>query len=173
MKEMLYSSSDPLLETAILAVLVFFCVIIFVRIVGLRSFAKFTSYDFAFTVAFGSVIAAILTSSTTFVHGAVALAMLLGLTLIGAQLQKKFKLLKDVMENDPILLMDGSEILEENLEKCNVSRQQLMAKLREANVVRFSEVKAVILETTGDIAVLHGSTDKQIEDQILEGVRRS
>ena len=46
-----------------------------------------------------------------------------------------------------------------------------MAKLREANVFELSEVKAVVLETTGDISVLHSDSKKKIEDCLLEGVK--
>ena len=61
----IYSSTDPLLQTLGSCLLIFAGTILITRIIGLRSFAKFTTYDFAITVAIGSIISSILTSSTS------------------------------------------------------------------------------------------------------------
>lgn len=48
-----------------------------------------------------------------------------------------------------------------------------MAKLREANVLDLSQVRAVVFESTGDIAVLHTTdSDQELKDWLLEGVGR-
>ncbi len=170
----LYSDSDPLWETLAGCLLIFFAVIAITRVVGLRSFAKFTTFDFAFTVAVGSIISATLTSSTSIAQGSVAIAGLLLLTAIIAFLQRKSDVFKSAISNAPLLLMDGEEVLEDNLTAARVSYDQLMAKLREANVISFSQVKYVVLESTGDISVLH-TAEKQtdeVEDRILAGVRK-
>ena len=46
------------------------------------------------------------------------------------------------------------KILYHALKKANVGKDDLIAKLREANVHDFSEVKAVIFESTGDVSVI-------------------
>jgi uncharacterized membrane protein YcaP (DUF421 family) len=47
----------------------------------------------------------------------------------------------------------------------------LIAKLWEANVLQLSEVHAAVLETTGDISVLHGREINRIDDILLKDVR--
>ena len=170
----IYNVKDPLVETMLGSLLLFLVVILLTRIIGLRSFAKFTAYDFAFTIAIGSILSSTLTSSTTIAHGSVAVASLLGLTYIFSTLQKKFPALSSAISNKPLLLMNGSEILEENLKHARIERTQLMAKLREANVLKLNQVQAVILESTGAISVLHKSSDIdeiEVDSEILEGVR--
>ena len=76
-----------------------------------------------------------------------------------------------LLTNTPILLMKDGKIYEKNLEKALVSHADLMAKLREANVLQFSQVKAVIFETTGDISVLHTSDSIEIDLEIMEDVK--
>ncbi|QHI37951.1 hypothetical protein IMCC3317_33340 [Kordia antarctica] len=171
----IYNIKDPLVETMLGSLLLFIVVILLTRIIGLRSFAKFTAYDFAFTIAIGSILSSTLTSSTTIVHGSVAIASLLGLTYIFSTLQKKFPALSSAISNKPLLLMKGSEILDENLKKARIEKSQLMAKLREANVSQFSQVLAVVLESTGAISVLHKSSDSEqkVDSEILEGVRET
>lgn len=61
-------------------------------------------------------------------------------------------------------------MLHENLKKARLTENDVLAKLREANVLQFSDVRAVILEATGDVSVLHGS--KEVNAQILKDVVR-
>ncbi len=171
----IYSPEDPLLQTLIGCVIVFFVIIVLTRLIGLRSFAKFSAYDFAFTVAIGSIISSTLTSSTSLAHGSVAIFGLLLLTFIFSYLERRFPFLSKVLSNAPLLLMDGSEILEQNLKYARIERDQLISKLREANVLNFDQVLAVVLEPTGDISVLHAGDGKQHEKfdkGLLSGVRR-
>lgn len=172
--EWIFDNKDPLLETFLSSLMLFTAVIILTRIIGLRSFAKFTAYDFAFTIAIGSIISSTLTSKTSVIHGTVAIASLLLLAYLASILQRQFSWLSSTISNAPLLLMKNNQILEENLKHSRIEKSQLMAKLREANVVKFDEVLAVVLESTGDISVLHKSssntTYKTIELDILEGV---
>ncbi|MHA6249698.1 DUF421 domain-containing protein [Pontibacter sp. CAU 1760] len=172
----IYDTGDPLLETVLGSIMLLFVVIILTRIIGLRSFAKFTVYDFAFTVAVGSIIASTLTSGTSVAHGSVAIASLLSLAFISSLLQKRFHALSSAISNKPLLLMKGDQILEENLKYARIERSQLIAKLREANILQLSQVEAVVLETTGDISVLHKSADageQTIDSILLEEVRET
>jgi len=170
--EWIYDFKDPIWETIVASFIIFIVVIMLTRIIGLRSFAKFTAYDFAFTIAIGSIISSILTSSTSVVHGSIAISSLLALTFIFSILQRKFPFIKSMISNKPILLMKRDKILFENLKKARVEKSQLIAKLREANVLDFSQVEAVVLESTGDISVLHNSNnDKSLNNELLEGVK--
>jgi uncharacterized membrane protein YcaP (DUF421 family) len=68
--------------------------------------------------------------------------------------------------------MKGSEILWRNLKAHRVTEADLYAKLREANIVDMKQVLAVVLETTGDISVLHTDRDGQVlDDSVLKYVK--
>ena len=172
----IYSLNDPLWETILGSLILFVVIIILTRIIGLRSFAKFTAYDFAFTIAIGSIISSTLTSSTSITHGSVAIAGLLFLTYIFSTLQKKFPSINTLISNKPLLLMKGQTILHDNLKHARIEKSQLIAKLREANVLDFKQVEAVVLESTGDISVLHKSSesdDTNLSADLLKGVRET
>lgn len=66
------------------------------------------------------------------------------------------------------MLMRDGRFLEDAMRETRVARDYLVAKLREANVLDLARVRAVVLETTGDISVLHG---EKLEAGLLEGVR--
>jgi uncharacterized membrane protein YcaP (DUF421 family) len=67
--------------------------------------------------------------------------------------------------------MDGNTILHNNLKKARVTEGDLRSKLREANVLNLSQVRAVVFETTGDISVLHSSDEnEELEDWLTKDV---
>lgn len=83
------------------------------RIIGPRGFVKFTVYDFAFTVATGSIISSTLTPSTSLAHGSIAGLLLI--MFLFSYLHRKSKSLSNAISNAPLLFMDGHTILQENL----------------------------------------------------------
>ena len=164
--------------TAILMVIIssigiYSAVILFTRLSGLRSFSKMSSFDFAMTVAVGSVIATtVLNENIPLIQAIVGLGALYALQIGVAKLRWTSPLIDKLVDNQPILLMKGSKILDENLKSTKVTPNDLRAKLREANVTDFNQIKAVVLETTGDISVLHSKDfSQELDDDLLYNVR--
>jgi len=152
---------------------IFIAVIILTRIGGKRSFSKMSSFDFAVTVAIGSMIATtVLSKSTSLWEGIVGLTFLYIIQLTTAFL-RRYSIVQKLTDNKPLLLMDGQEILFDNLKKARVTESDLRSKLREANVLELSQVRAVVFESTGDIAVLHTQDAYQkVANYILKEVER-
>ncbi len=164
--------------TAVLMVIIsstgiYVALILFTRIAGLRTFSKMSSFDFAVTIAIGSVIAStIMSDSPPLYQAIVALAVLYILQMTVAVLRGSSTIMSKLVNNEPLLLMKGTEILEDNLKKARVTNGDLRAKLREANVTQLSQVYAVIMEATGDISVMHNDSDEhELDDILLKGVR--
>lgn len=163
---------NAFLKVIIATFLVFFMLIVFARISGLRSFAKMTLIDFASTIAIGSIIAStILNDSPSVFKGSLAIAAILTFQTLFSKLILKWYGFQELATNKPIFLMKGEEIIYENLYKTNMTEGHLMAKLREANVLKLSQVQFVVLETTGDVSVLHSEDKVQVDEQILLGVK--
>ena len=173
MEKWFTSSITTLLAIVLSTLGIYIAVIVYTRIFGKRSFSKMSSFDFAMTVAVGSVIATtLLSSSVSLLEGLVGLFSIYVFQLTAARL-RSFKLFKNAIDNTPLLLMDGEKILYENLKKGRVTISDLRSKLREANVIRLDEVRAVVFETTGDIVVLHtAENNKELEDWLLKDVAK-
>jgi len=162
-----------LLAIVLTAIGIYIAVIIFTRIAGKRSFSKMSSFDFAMTVAVGSMIATtVLSKSVSLWDGIIGLGAVYILQ-ISVALLRRFEIVKKTVDNSPLLLMDGTNILHENLKKARVSEGDLRSKLREANVIRLKEVRAVIFEATGDISVMHTEDENEaLEDWLTKDVER-
>lgn len=173
MKDWIVTSLDILVPTIVSAFLIYVLIIIYTRVFGLRSFSKMSSFDFAMTIAIGSLLASTaVTKSTTVFQGAIALFSLFFLQTAIAFLRQRVGWFSQAVDNQPILLMRGGEILHDNLRKVHLSEDDLRSKLREANVLNYGQVKAVVFETTGDVSVLHsGQNDVEFDLDLLKNVQ--
>ncbi len=161
---------DALLRGALLAAIGLSWVVICVRVIGLRAFSKMTSFDFVTTIAIGSVLAGCVqaTDWSALLQALVAIAALLGIQYAVSRARTHSDDFEGAIDNTPTLLMRDGEFQKTELARTRTTRSDVIAKLREANVLHLNEVRAVVLETTGDISVLHGKT---LDDVLLDGVR--
>ena len=134
--------------------------ILFVRLTGLRSFAKMSSYDFAVTVAIGSTLAAtVLNPSTPFWQGAVAIGALLSVQWVIGLVRLRVPGAEAVLDNTPRALVRGGRMDEAAMAASRVTVGDLRQKLRAAGLGRIEDAELVVLETTGDVTVLTVAPD--------------
>ena len=165
--DQIWTSWTDAAAIAVSAVLMVAAVIVIIRVVGLRSLSKMSSFDFAVTVAIGSIIASVTASSTSVVDGILAVSALLGVQAVIAHLRRRTSL-DSIVDNTPTLLMRDGVFDDVSMARVRVTRSDVIAKLREANVSRLDQVGAVVLETTGDISVLHG--EGPVDDILFDDV---
>ena len=160
---------DILLRT----IVVIFTILALTRLHGLRSFSKMSGFDFAITVSIGSVLAgAVTTLDTNLIVFVVAIIALFLVQICISQLRIRSARAQRAIDNTPTLLMKDGQMLKENMKNCGVSTSDLWAKLREANAYNLDEVRAVVMEATGDVSVLHGAKDgPKTSPEVMQGVR--
>lgn len=155
------------------ATVIYVELIILTKIAGLRSFSKLSTFDFAVTVAIGSTVAIVLLmENPPLMQGMVGLAFLYALQIVLAMGRRRFSWFEGLIDNQPLLLMEDGEVHEENLRQGKMTRGDLRARLREANVLDPRQVRAVVMETTGDVCVLHGRPEETLNEDLLQAVRR-
>lgn len=162
---------DVVLRGLVLTTLALCWIVLLVRINGLRSFSKMTNFDFVMTVAVGSLLAGASQSTqwSAFLQSLAAITALFLVQRATAHLRRASDTFESMIHNKPLVLMRDGKICEPALAESRVAKGDLFAKLREANVLDLGEVRAVILETTGDISVLHG---ERCADILLQGTRQ-
>ncbi|WP_439149469.1 DUF421 domain-containing protein [Sulfitobacter sp.] len=162
---------DALARGSVLGTVGLVWIILLVRLFGLRSFSKMTNFDFVMTIAVGSLLAGMATATSwaSLVQGIAAITVLFCLQFTAAFLRQRSDIFLSVIQNDPVILMEDGVICQQALEATRVSKGDLIAKLREANALDMSKIRAVVLETTGDVSVLHGD---HVDELVLQGVKR-
>lgn len=143
------------------------------QLAGLRSFAKMSSFDFAITVAFGSLLATVIVSQQPpLLQGIAALVVLFAIQYTVSRLRLRSSTLVALVDNKPLLLMAGSEILDDNLKEGRMTRADLNSVLRLAGISHRDQVLAVVMETTGDVSVIKGAMgETELDMDLFEGVQ--
>lgn len=160
--------AGAILAIFITAFCVYAALIVLVRLNGLRSFSKMSSHDFAITIAIGSIMGStVIFKTSSLGDGLAALIALFLFQRIISTARRQFG--SSPVDNRPLLLMRDGRILERNLARAQITREDLFSKLREANVLNMTEVRAVVLEATGDVSVLHGERE-HFDAGLLDGV---
>lgn len=144
----------------------YFGLMLFTRLMGLRSFSKLSSHDFAMTVGIGSILASTVLSDTpSLLQGLFAVAVLFLIQGIVSAIRRKVKPLKSLIDNQAIILMAHGEYFPDNLKEANLTTSDVQEVLRKNGIKSKTEVFAVIMETTGDMSVL--KNDKVTPDWTL------
>lgn len=161
---------DLVARAFILGALGMVWVVLMIRINGLRTLSKMTNFDFVVTLAIGSLLASAVQASRwePFGQCLAAIAALILVQWLVASLRRDSDRFEDAIQNEPVFLFKDGGFCEAALETTRVSRSDVLAKMREANCLRFDDAYAVVLETTGDVSVLHGA---EVDERILEGIR--
>ncbi len=138
-----------------MSVCAYMALVVLLRISGKRTLTKMNAFDFVITVAFGSTLATIILSKqTALIEGITALGMLVLLQFCITWLSVRFKTFSDLVKNQPRLLYYHGEFLEKNMKDERVTKAEMLAVLRENSMADITDAEAIVLETSGKLAVI-------------------
>lgn len=165
----LFSSWESLVLVVVATAAVYLAVVTATRLAGPRSLATMSSFDFAATVAIGSTVATAANLGTPLANGIVVVAILYAVQT-GAAIVRRRRPAAMVIDNRPLLVMAGGEVLADNLRLARLTEPELWSQLRQAGVTHRRQVLAVVMETTGSLSVLRGSPG-DLDPELLSDVR--
>jgi uncharacterized membrane protein YcaP (DUF421 family) len=162
---------DPslLLRTLVVGVASYVALVVVLRISGKRTLAKMNAFDFVVTVALGSTLATILISpDVSLLQGLLALALLVGLQWVVAQLVIRFSFARAAAKSHPRLLVSRGALLHDAIREERLARAEILQAARREGFADLAEVEAMVLETDGSFSVI-GS--RPAERSTLEDVQ--
>jgi uncharacterized membrane protein YcaP (DUF421 family) len=142
---------DVVLQT----LLAFFSILFITRILGRQQVAQLTVYEYITGITFGSIAATVATDL-----GQATSSHLIGLFLFGflslilSYLSRKYRKISNVVQGEPVLVIQDGHIFEKNLSKFYYSVDDLNHLLRKKDVFNIQDVKYGILEPTGELSVV-------------------
>lgn len=138
------------------------------RIFGQRSLGSFSTFDFPVAVAMGAIVGRTALVRTSLASGVVALSTLFAIQAGLAFLRNRTRL-GAIVDNRPLLLVEAGNVLEDNLRRAHLTRQDLYERLRQHSVCSISEVAAVVIERNGVLSVAKG---RELDPELLSDVER-
>jgi uncharacterized membrane protein YcaP (DUF421 family) len=163
---------DPsaLLRTAVIGVLAYLVLLVFLRVSGKRTLSKMNAFDFVVTVALGSTLANILLNAdVSLVQGSLALLLLVTLQFVITWSSVRTRWVRRVATGQPALLLEHGCLIPAAMRRVRVTEDEIHAALRGAGVASLDEAAAVVLETDGSFSVLRNAAG---ERSTLKGVER-
>lgn len=160
MEDMFFSNWQTLGRTLVIGVLAYVLLILLLRISGKRTLSKMNAFDFVVTVALGSVLATILLNrDVALAEGVLALALLIGLQFVVTWSSVRVPWVKKVVTGEPRMLLHRGRCLPGAMRGVRITRDELLASVRQQGVASLEDLEAVVMETDGSLSVVKRSHD--------------
>ena len=162
-----FESWSKLGRSLILAFLAYAALVFLLRISGKRTLSKLNVFDFVFVVALGSTLATtILSPGTTLADGLTAFIVLIALQVCLSLLCVYSHRVDMIVNGEPTLLMHRGNFLDEAMKRERVTKEEILASLRNNHIKDFNDVNSVVLETDGTFSVVWRSIGSECSSLI-------
>lgn len=164
----------PLVRLVVVGTLMYIALILLLRVTGSRTIASMRGFDFIVTVALGSVFGRALTAkNVSLAEAVVAFMLLIALQYVVARLQVRSRPFARAVTNPPRLLYFRGQFQPETMRRARVTEPELRAVARKKGHGSLSGVEALVLEASGDIAVITAIGDgSALQDGLQEQIPR-
>jgi uncharacterized membrane protein YcaP (DUF421 family) len=148
-------SGTTLYEIAFRTGFVYLALLLGLRLTGKRQVGQLTPFDFLLLLLLANAVQNAMTGpDTSLAGGLVAAGTLLVLNMIVAWTSRRSSRAEQVIEGMPTLLIRRGQILNANLVREGITREDLLRSLREHGVETVEEVRSAVLEVDGSVSVI-------------------
>lgn len=150
---------NPILDIVVRSLAVYFFMVIAVRVFGKNQLSQLNAGDVILLLLISNAVQnAMVGSNNTLEGGIVAALVLFVANFIVKKLIFKNQKLKELIEDQPHILVKDGHVFPDILRKVQISEDELEEAIHEHGIESVSAVKLAILEVDGNISVI--STDK-------------
>jgi uncharacterized membrane protein YcaP (DUF421 family) len=143
------------MDVALRATVAFFFILLLTRAVGRRELSSLEPFDLILLVVIGDLVQQGVTQSDYSVTGLMIAATTFALLAVAVSYASfKVKLLRPVLEGEPIVIVRDGEVIDANLRRERITRDELMAAARLQQIASLEEISWAVLETSGEISFL-------------------
>lgn len=153
--DMLFQGWSGLIRTAVVAVLAYVGLVLFLRISGKRTLSKLNAFDLVVTVALGSILATtLLNKDVALAEGLVALASLIALQFLVTWSSVRFRWVREGVRSEPAVLVRNGQPLHDVLRRERVTEDEATSAVRDAGGRTLAEAEVIILESDGSLTAI-------------------
>jgi uncharacterized membrane protein YcaP (DUF421 family) len=143
------------MDIVLRAALAFAFIFFLMRIVGRRELSSLEPFDLVMLIVLGDLVQQGVTQSDYSVTGLVLAAGTIALLQVGVSyLNYRFRRLQPILEGEPIVLVEGGRVLERNLARERMTREELIVQARQSQIASLDDVRLAVLETNGNISFI-------------------
>lgn len=156
---------DPqdLMLTALRASLVYFYLLLVVRILGKREVGNTTAFDFIVALMLGEVVDEAIFGDVSMVKGLLAITVIGAWHLINSWASYKSKLVDKITGAEPTVLVEGGKFKQDALAKERLNEDEVFSEMRQMGIDDLKEVKKATLEPSGKISFIQEEWAKTLQ----------
>jgi uncharacterized membrane protein YcaP (DUF421 family) len=144
-----------LLTIALRTLIIYFFVLIGLRLSGKREVGQMTPFDLVLLILLANTVQNAMTGPDTSLTGGIVAALtLLIVNFLVAKLTFSNKQFRHVVEGSPTILVRNGQVLIENVKTEEITNEDIMQALREHGIEEIADVALAVLEIDGSISVL-------------------
>src|SRR5437762_11731960 len=130
-------------------------VVFLMRVVGKRELSSMEPSDVVLLVVIGDLVQNGVTQNDYSVTGVVLAAGTIGtLATLTAYLTYKFRRIRNVVEGEPVILVENGETIDRNLRNERLTLDEVMEQARLQQIESLGDVKWAVLEKNGSISFI-------------------
>ncbi len=144
------------MDLALRAVAVYFFIFLLTRIVGRRELSSLGPFDIILLVVIGDAVQQGLTQDDYSLTGAVIVVTAIALLQVfTSYLSFRFRVLRPVLEGDPIVIIQAGKPIERNMHRERLTLEDVMEEARSsAQIASVGEIQFAVVERNGTISFL-------------------
>lgn len=169
MENLFFENWTKVYHVALMTVISFIILFLFIRISGKRTLAKFNAFDFIVTVALGSTLTYMMLAKTPLVEGIVVLLLIIGMQFLLARLSRTSDKMEQILNSSPRLLFYKGQYIKESMEQEAITEEEIFAAIRQKGISEINKVLAVVIEPNGKLSVMK-KNDGVDEANLLDDV---
>jgi len=150
----IFSLGVPLLDKILRPVVVYFCLVVLLRVFGKRELAQLNPFDLVVLLSLSNTVQnAIIGNDNSLTGGLVGAFTLLGINYAVVRFLFRHRRLDQLFEGKPTVLVEHGRMIKRALAKELLSRAELMTVLHRQGFDSLEEVERCILEPGGTFYV--------------------
>ena len=151
----LFVLQTPLAELILRAAVIYFFLLIVMRVIGRHEFGQLTPFDLILLLIISeSISEALNAGDSSLLAGLVSASTLLGLNVLLSVAQYRSPRIRRIISPGALMIIKDGRIIEANLRRELMTRDDLIERLRAKGIDGVDEVRVAYIESDGDISAL-------------------
>jgi uncharacterized membrane protein YcaP (DUF421 family) len=146
------------MDIVLRTVAVFAFLLVLTRVIGRRELSSLEPFDLILLIVLGDAVQQGLTQDDYSLTGAfLVIGTFAILQVFVSWIGYRFPSTRPVLEGEPLIIIQDGELIERNLKRERLTRQEIAEEARNQQIAHISEVRWGVLETNGKISFIKSS----------------
>ena len=143
------------MDIALRAFIVFGLLLIVTRAVGRRELSTMEPFDLILLVVIGDMVQQGVTQSDYSLTGTLTVLAVIAVLTVGTSwVSFRFPRTRPLLEGEPIVLVEHGRVIDRNLRRERMTREELAAEARLQQIADLEDVRLAVLETNGAVSFI-------------------